>query len=169
MTDHVFQAGHVLGSLPPCPVLFPQAALTGRVPWPTQAQNAPLNPPPQVLAKMAVAPLPCVRLGYALFYLPEETGEALLRLALSAAQLVLAADFKLAERNLELPATLAAHGLAGLARLTEHLRRSEPGFAGHGFLRHGGLEGLAHRAGAKVLERRTLLGGAAVLLHLRRA
>ena len=64
-------------------------------------------------------PLPCVRLGFALWYLPADQALTLLRLALEAAELLLVADFKLAERNLELPATLAARCLWRWQRATK--------------------------------------------------
>ena len=92
----------------PCPVFFPQAALARRVPWPQQFAHAPLNPGMAELAGAARStPLPCVRLGFALWYLHADHAQTLLRLALEAAEVVLVADFKLAERNLELPATFA--------------------------------------------------------------
>lgn len=118
---------------------------------------------------MSGTPLPCVRLAYVLSSLPTPQAEALLRLALDAASLVLAVDFKLAERNLELPAVLGARCIAGLGTLCGKRRgnRETDGDATPAnFLRHGGIEGLARQVGAVVLERRTLLGGAAALLRL---
>lgn len=160
------QATAGIDVLPPCPAFFPQAALTRRVPWPAAHAHAPLNPTVQALSAEAGA-LPCVRLAYTFFFLPAAQAQALLELALGAADLVLAADFKLAERNLELPATLAAGGLMALAGWGFCSRRQIP--ANHGFMQRGGIEGLARQNRATVLERRTLLGGAAALLHLRRA
>lgn len=152
------------------PAFFLQTVLTRRTPWPPEARLAPLNPDPGMLMDATGAPLPCVRLAYVLSSLPPDQGEALLRLALKTTTQVLAVDFKLAERNLELPAVLGARCLAGLATLCR--KRREPRKAAGAnaahpdFLRHGGIEGLALRAGAVVLERRTLLGGAAALLRL---
>ena len=100
-----------LDALPACPAFFPQAALARRVPWPDAYAHAPLNPDVQTLRSASPASMACVRMAFALFYLPAAQAEALLRLALESAEVVLAADFKLAERNLELPATLAARGL----------------------------------------------------------
>ncbi|MBE6442367.1 MAG: hypothetical protein E7022_08635 [Desulfovibrio desulfuricans] len=130
-----------------------------RIPWPACASNAPLNPPMKALADAVARPegqLPCLRLAFCLFSLPEEEGAALLRLACAASPLVLAADFKQAERNLELPAAWAAMFLLQLTR-----------GVGRDFLRRGGLEGLVRAAGLAAQDRRPFLGGAAVLLRLR--
>lgn len=155
--------------LPPCPPFFPQAALARRVRWPDACAHAPLNPDVQSLraacnASQACAPLPCVRLAFALFYLSEDQAQTLLRMALEAAQLVLVADFKLAERNLELPAGLAAHGLMALAGA--HCRGRA---ARKSFMQRGGIEGLVHQSNALVLKRRPIFAGAAALLYLRHA
>ena len=160
MSDHTY-------TLNPCPALFPQAALAQRVPWPQQHASAPLNPGMAMLAKAASsAHLPCVRLGFALWYLPADQAQSLLRLALEAAQLVLVADFKLAERNLELPATVAAWGLMVLAKP----RKTAAGGATQtDFMQTGGIEGLVHLSKALVHERRPIFAGAAALLHLQRA
>ena len=115
------------------------------------------------------ASLPCVRLGFVLWYLPPDQAQALLHQALEAAQLVLVADFKLAERNLELPATLAARGLMALvkARKTTQADRTD-GAAHTDFMQRGGIEGLVYRSEALVHERRPIFAGAAALLHLQR-
>lgn len=83
-----------------------------------------------------------IRLAYRLFYLPFEEGAKLLALAAQAGSELLAADFKPAERNLELPAAFLAHSLARFLTFGA----SGPVFAN--FLARGGLEGLASRAGA---------------------
>ena len=151
----------------PCPVFFPQAALARRVPWPQQFAHAPLNPGMAELAGAARStPLPCVRLGFALWYLPADQAQSLLRLALEAAQLVLVADFKLAERNLELPATLAARGLMALTKARSTARGNRAGQTD--FMHRGGIEGLVRQSGALVCERRPVFAGAAALLHLSR-
>ena len=160
MSDHTY-------TLNPCPALFPQAALAQRVPWPQQHASAPLNPGMAMLAKAASsAHLPCVRLGFALWYLPADQAQSLLRLALEAAQLVLVADFKLAERNLELPAALAARGLMALTKARRTARGSCAGQTD--FMYRGGIEGLVRQSGALVYERRPVFAGAAALLHLSR-
>lgn len=164
MVAHTPPTAAGFAPLPPCPPLFPQAALARRVPWPDACAHAPLNPDVQTLraacnASQACAPLPCVRLAFALFYLSEDQAQTLLRITLEAAQLVLAADFKLAERNLELPASLAAHGLMALA--SRAARKS--------FMQRGGIEGLVHQSNALVLKRRPIFAGAAALLYLRHA
>lgn len=152
----------------PCPALFPQAALARRVPWPQQYASAPLNPGTPELADAARnAPLPCVRLAFALWYLPTDQAQNLLQLALEAAQLLLVADFKLAERNLELPATLAAWGLMAL---TTTRRVTEAGQAAQkDFMPRGGIEGLVHQSRSLVHGRRPIFAGAAALLHLQRS
>lgn len=152
----------------PCPIFFPQAALARRVPWPQQFAHAPLNPGMAELAGAARnTPLPCVRLGFALWYLPADHAQTLLRLALEAAEVVLVADFKLAERNLELPATLAAQVLMTLTKLR---RAAGANRAAHtDFMQRGGIEGLVCQGKALVHERRPIFAGAAALLHLQRA
>ena len=155
-----------LDTLPACPALFPQAALARRVPWPDACALAPLNPDVQTLRTASHAPLACIRMAFTLFYLSAAQAEALLRLALESAQLVLVADFKLAERNLELPATLAARGLMALAGApgAEGIRASQTSF-----IQKGGIEGLVRQCNALVRERRPIFAGAAALLHLQRA
>ena len=156
-----------LDTLPACPALFPQAALARRVPWPDACAHAPLNPDVQTLRSASHAPLACARMAFALFYLPAAQAEALLRLALESAQLVLVADFKLAERNLELPATLAARGLMALTKARK--TAAAEGAPQASFIQRGGIEGLVHQCNALVHERRPIFAGAATLLHLQRA
>lgn len=146
---------------------FPFALLRARVPWPLEARAALLNPSWAELQRLVEKNrhLPprdtaCICLAYRLFYLPCEEGAALLSLAGQAGGPVLAADFKPAERNLELPATFLARALPGLWPCCA------AGSALMHFLRRGGPEGLARRAGLAVLGRQSLLGGAAVLLRL---
>ena len=158
----------------PCPIFFPQAALARRVPWPQQFAHAPLNPGMAELAGAARnTPLPCVRLGFALWYLPADHAQTLLRLALEAAEIVLVADFKLAERNLELPATLAAQVLMALTKLRRAAgadRTQGANRAAHtDFMQRGGIEGLVCQGKTLVHERRPIFAGAAALLHLQRA
>lgn len=156
-----------LDTLPACPALFPQAALARRVPWPDACAHAPLNPDVQTLRSASHAPLTYVRMAFALFYLPAAQAEALLRLALESAQLVLVADFKLAERNLELPATLAARGLMALTKARK--TAAAEGAPQASFIQRGGIEGLVRQCNALVHERRPIFAGAAALLHLQRA
>ena len=156
-----------LDALPACPALFPQAALARRVPWPDACAYAPLNPDVQTLRNASHAPLTYVRMAFALFYLPAAQAEALLRLALESAQLVLVADFKLAERNLELPATLAARGLMALTKARK--TAAAEGAPQASFIQRGGIQGLVHQCNALVHERRPIFAGAAALLHLQHA
>jgi hypothetical protein len=144
--------------LPRPPLGFPQRLLAALAPWPPEARNAPCNLPPPDLRARAPQPAPLLRLAYGLCFLPPDAGAALLRLNLEAARTVLAADFRPPERNLEWPAALGARCLPGLW----------PAGPAAAFLRQGGLEGLAARADARILARRALLGGAAVLLRLER-
>ena len=169
MTSARVTAG--LDALPACPAFFPQAVLARRVPWPDVYEHAPLNPDVQTLQSASHAPLACVRMAFALFYLPEAQAEALLRLALESAQLVLVADFKLAERNLELPATLTARGLMALSgtHKLESLKAKCIRTPQASFIQRGGIEGLVHQCNALVHERRPIFAGAAALLHLQRA
>ena len=158
----------------PCPVFFPQAALARRVPWPQQFAHAPLNPGMAELAGAARStPLPCVRLGFALWYLHADHAQTLLRLALEAAEVVLVADFKLAERNLELPATFAAQVLMALTKPRSAAgadsTRGANEAANSDFMQRGGIEGLVCQGKALVHERRPIFAGAAALLHLQRA
>ena len=156
-----------LDALPVCPAYFPQEALARRVPWPDAYAHAPLNPDMLTLRSASHAPLACARLAFTLFYLPAAQAEALLRLALESAQLVLVADFKLAERNLELPATLAARGLMALTKARR--TAAADGAPQASFIQRGGIEGLVHQCNALVHERRPIFAGAAALLHLQRA
>ncbi|MDY0260499.1 MAG: hypothetical protein RBR41_12650 [Desulfovibrio sp.] len=144
--------------LPEPPRFFPSATLAARIPWPVEALSAPLNPAPESLYSMLGAPWPLLRMAYRLFYLSQPQGEALLSLALTAAREVLVADFKCAERNLELPCVAAAACLREIC-----------GARSTSFMRAGGLEGMVHRLGLTVSERHPLLGGAAVLLRLHAA
>ncbi len=151
---------------PLAPRFFPQAGLARRVPWPTAALAAPLNPARNWLLSAQTGGAAHIRLAYVLFYLPPDEGAALLRLAARAGREVLAADFKPPERNLELPACLLARGLLGAWPGLWPGTRG--GAALTAFLARGGLEGLARRAGLRVSSRRPLLGGGAALLRLNR-
>ena len=156
-----------MAEAPLAPRFFPQAVLARRVPWPTAALGAPLNPArDRLLRAQEGDAAACIRLAYVLFYLPPEEGAALLRLAARAGREVLAADFKPPERNLELPACLLARGLLGAWPGLWPGTRG--GTALTTFLARGGLEGLVRRAGLHVLSRRPLLGGAATLLGMNR-
>ena len=171
MQTNAMQISDQPQALCPCPVFFPQAALARRAPWPQMYASTPLNPGMHELVGAArCTPLPCVRLGFALWYLPDDQAQALLRLALEASHLVLVADFKLAERNLELPATLAARGLMALAKARKTTAGNKADGAAHKvFMQKGGIEGLVYRGGTLVHERRPIFAGAATLLHLQRA
>ncbi len=147
-----------LTDIPEPPRFFPAAALAAQIPWPVEALATPLNPASESMHSMLGAPWPLLRMAYRLFYFSQPQGEALLSLALAAAKEVLVADFKCAERNLELPCVAAAACLRGLC-----------GARSIAFMHAGGLEGMVHRLGLTVSERRPLLGGAAVLLRLHAA
>lgn len=98
-----------------------------------------------------------VVLSLALHEMPEATGNAALAEALRVAPRLLLADYRLAERNLDLPAALFVHLPERLAG-AEHYRNFR------GFMARGGVEGLAHRAGLTVTRRERLFGGAGALL-----
>lgn len=98
-----------------------------------------------------------VVLSLALHEMPEATGNAALADALRVAPRVLLADYRLAERNLDLPAALFVHLPERLAG-AEHYRNFR------GFMARGGVEGLAQRAGLSVIRRERLFGGAGALL-----
>ncbi|RHH19669.1 hypothetical protein DW219_10705 [Desulfovibrio sp. AM18-2] len=139
------------------PLGFPQRLLAAVAPWPSGARQTPCNLNPRDLRALCLqAPVPLLRLAYALCFLPPDTGAALLQLTLQAARTVLVADLRPPERNLEWPAALALRCLPGLW----------PGGPAAAYLRQGGLEGLSARVQARVVARRALLGGAAVLLRL---
>ncbi|MGE9984793.1 hypothetical protein [Desulfovibrio sp. SGI.169] len=148
------------------PRFFPRALLARRVPWPAAALDAPLNPARERLQTAQAGGAAHIRLAYALFCLPPNEGMTVLRLAARAGREVLAADFRPPERNLELPACLLARAL--LRGWPGLWPGSRGGAALAAFWAWGGLEGLACRAGLRVSSRRPLLGGAAVLLGLRR-
>lgn len=70
---------------------------------------------------------------------------------LAVSSVALLADFKVAERNIEVPSCVLMAGI-------KHLCRAKDG----SFTTMGGLEGLLYREGSRfrILERHTLLGGA---------
>jgi hypothetical protein len=72
-----------------------------------------------------------------------------------AASFVLLADFKVAERNIELPASLLVRGVMGMGTNIKGC-----------FKEYGGLEGLLYteRKHFSVRERHSLLGGALICL-----
>jgi SAM-dependent methyltransferase len=98
-----------------------------------------------------------VVLSLALHEMSESTGNAALAEALRVAPRVLLADYRLAERNLDLPAALFVH-------LPERLAGGEHYLNFRGFMARGGVEGLAQRAGLAVIRRERLFGGAGALL-----
>lgn len=133
--------------------------LAARVPWPASAVAA--SPPPAHLPHLPVGSLPALRLAYALSALPLVEAHALARACALACRDLWLADFVPAERNLGLPAACLARllpGLRPLGRDSVHGRR---------WLARGGLEGCLHEAGLQAVSRRTLLAGAALLVHCR--
>lgn len=143
---------------------FPWSAARALVPWPADARSAPLNPSLAMLRALADGALSCLRLGYVLSCLSPEDAENMLREAGRCARVVLAADFRLAERNMETPAAVLA-GFAAMAG-TAFRKGGNAVFAcAREYMRRGGLEGLARAAGMEITHRRSLLGGAAVLVQ----
>lgn len=98
-----------------------------------------------------------VVLSLALHEMPEPMGNAALAEALRVAPRVLLADYRLAERNLDLPAALFVH-------LPERLAGGEHYRNFRGFMARGGVEGLVQRAGLAVIRRERLFSGAGALL-----
>ncbi|MDR3043160.1 MAG: methyltransferase domain-containing protein [Desulfovibrio sp.] len=148
------------------PVIARPSGMSGSVP------SAPASPPslsPLLLPSLSllradarVLPFAdnvfdAVVLSLALHEMPEPVGNAALAEALRVAPRVLLADYRLAERNLDLPAALFVHLPERLAG-AEHYRNFR------GFMARGGVEGLAHRTGLTILRRERLFGGAGALL-----
>lgn len=133
--------------------------LAARVPWPGSAAVAP--PPPVRPADLSVGDLPVLRLAYVLSPLPFAGACALARACALACRDLWLADFVPAERNLGLPAACLARLLPGLHPW------GGASVNGRRWLARGGLEGCLYEAGLQALSRRTLLAGAALLVHCR--
>lgn len=132
--------------------------LRGRIPWPAGGR-ADMPPALGELLTLPVAALPVVRLGYVLYRLPFACACAVARACACACRELWLADFVPAERNLGLAAACAARLLPGLRPW------GSASAAGRDWLAHGGLEGCLYGAGLRCLSRRTLLGGAALLVR----
>lgn len=151
--------------MPHCPRLYYPAGQTA-TPLGTFLVRALSRRQPQLFSLPAPGESPCLSgscQGAILLLLHVHTlsladGDALLRQLLQCSPLVIAADLCLAERNLALPATLAAG--AALDCLAPESTRQRTAF-----LRAGGLEGCIWRCHARVLERHGA-GGAFRLLVL---
>lgn len=145
------------GSLPPADPV--RRFLAARIPWPARAAVA--SPPPAHLPDLPVGSLPALRLAYVLSTLPLAEAHALARACALACRDLWLADFIPAERNLGLPA-------ACLARLLPGLRPGgRASVNGRRWLARGGLEGCLYETGLQAISRRTLLAGAALLVHCR--
>lgn len=132
--------------------------LRGLVPWP-EGGRADRLPAPQDVLTLPAGGLNALRLGYVLHRLPFDAACAVARACACACRELWLADFVPAERNLGLVAACAARLLPGL------LPWGEASAAGRDWLAHGGLEGCLYGAGLRCLSRRTLLGGAALLVR----
>ena len=132
--------------------------LRGRVPWPGGGKAD--RPPAldDVLA-LPVDALPVLRLGYVLHVLPFAEACAVALACACACRELWLADIVPAERNLGLAAACAVRLLPGLRPW------GGTSAAGREWLAHGGLEGCLYGAGLRCLSRRTLLGGAALLVR----
>ncbi len=95
-------------------------------------------------------------ISLALHSMDAGTADAVLRELLRVAAVVIVADFCLAERNLELPATAAIRVVEWLVG-GEHYRNCRR------FMEQGGLEGLLYRHQLMVLGRGHALGGGATV------
>lgn len=149
-----------LAALPgaPLPADAVRRVLAARVPWPGRTVAL---PPLARLSDLPVGVLPVLRLAYVLSDLPFAGACALARACALACRDLWLADFVPAERNLGLPA-------ACLARLLPGLRPwGRASVSGRRWLARGGLEGCLYAAGLQALSRRTLLAGAALLVHCR--
>ena len=132
--------------------------LCSRVPWP-EGGEADALPAPDILLRMPAGGLPLLRLGYTLHMLPFAVACAVARACACACRELWLAEFVPAERNLGLAAACAARALPGLRPW------GRTSAAGRDWLAHGGLEGCLYTAGLRCLSRRTLLGGAALLVR----
>ncbi len=97
-------------------------------------------------------------IALALHEMPLSTAEAALGEALRVSRRVIVAEYRLAERNLDLPGRLAATVVERLVG-GEHWRNYKI------FMQNGGIEGLLYRGpGAIILRRNALAGAAAVIM-----
>ncbi len=150
------------GSLPRrAPLLRP--LLASRVPWPPAravliCRAAELRAALPAWLDAPAHSLPPLRLAYVLSTVPLPVAGALARAAFLACRQIWLADFLPAERNLGLPAALCCRLLPGLWPLGSC---SAPG---RQWLERGGLEGCLYAADLHAAARRTLLGGAALLV-----
>lgn len=132
--------------------------LRARVPWPENGRPDAL-PSPHILLTRAAGGLPVLRLGFVLHVLPFADACAAVHACACVCRELWLADFVPAERNLGLAAALVARALPGLRPW------GSGSAAGRDWLAHGGLEGCLYGAGLSCLSRRTLLGGAALLVR----
>lgn len=116
------------------------------VPWPDNTRAFPCFFPGAALPPRD-AGLPGLRLSFALSCLPCAEARALFRWLAGAAERVAIADFILPERNLALPAHLAARAGHAFARLFCSGRGNAA------YWKNGALEGMAHALGLNVLWR----------------
>lgn len=150
----------------PCRAPLLRPLLARRVPWPPARADL-ICRPEELRAALPTwldAPahsLPPLRLAYVLSTIPLPVAGALARAAFLACRQLWLADFLPAERNLGLPAALCCRLLPGLWPLGAG---SAPG---RQWLERGGLEGCLYAAGLHAAARRTLLGGAALLVSCR--
>lgn len=102
-----------------------------------------------------------VVLSLALHEMPEEMRRGALAEAVRVASRVLLVDYRLPERNIDVPAALLAHLVERIVG-GEHYRNYRE------FMACGAVEGLAHRAGLEVTRRERLFGGAGAVLLAQR-
>lgn len=155
--------------------------LATAVPWPAHTAGTPCNRTAKEMLHATAAAWPCVRLAFCCAGLSSAEGVALLRAAFGCGREVWLAEFKTAERNLELPAVGLAWLTAWLAacggkecgkkradELGEDFVRERGGEVGN-FWSRGAVEGLLHTAGLAGASRRVFWGGAAVLVRVQQA
>lgn len=97
----------------------------------------------------------------ALHEMPPDMADGVVQEAFRVAPLLLLADYRMAERNIDVPATLFMHLPERIAG-GEHYRNFRL------FMRRGGVEGLVARHGLQVVRRERLWAGAGALVLARR-
>lgn len=101
-------------------------------------------------------------LTLALHTMPAAVGQAAVAEMLRVASYAIVADYRLAERNCDLPAVV-------LGRAVEWLVGGEHYACYTAFMAAGGLEGFACNHGYAPIERRRILGGAGTIIVLKAA
>lgn len=99
-------------------------------------------------------------MALALHTMPPAIGQAVVAQMLRVARYCVVADYRLAERNCDVPA-------AALGRAVEWLVGGEHYACYRAFMTGGGIEGFAHSQGYSPIERHRILGGAGAIIVLK--